>query len=285
MRKYLSSTAWSIGTIPVFALWFVPMVWAEEASVTGTLKANGGTVELPHVYVYAEEKGFYDEKDPTWKIIFAAQPIEERDLDGFFMDFPYVRIGITHTAEFDEQPTIQVYSQDIKLPGKPGNISGTPYPDLQLENSGPEVFAGRVFLAKEAEFFEDTYQYDFTFRAPLSDPKAPIGDPLPADGGEPGRAYIAWVEAGHSGDPQRLKPLVSPEMAEMMDAKDAAEVAEELEFLKLMTPTDLKILSGSSDGETAILEVEGLVEGEKIRGEITLIKEGQHWLATETSWE
>lgn len=54
--------------------------------------------------------------------------------------------------------------------------------------------------------------------------------------------------------------------------------------MKSMTPTDLKILSGSSDGKTAILEVEGKMDGEKLRGEITLVKEGEHWMATKTSW-
>lgn len=279
------SPAWSFVVIPVLVLWLTTTVRSEEASVTGTLRANGETVELPYVYVYAEEKGFYDEKDPTWKVIFAAQPIEERELESFFVDFPYIRIGITHTAEFDEKATTQVYSQDVKLPDKTGNISGNPYPELELESSGPEIFAGRIYLPKANEFFDDTYQYDFTFRAPLSDPNAPIGDPLPAGGGEPGQAYIAWVDAVNSGDPERLKPLVSPEMAKMLDTQDPAEVAEELELMKLMNPTDLKILSGSSDGATAILKVEGRMEGEKVRGEITLVKEGEIWLAIKTSWE
>ena len=284
MRKHFSFLACSLVVSPLLALCLTTAVWAEEASVTGTLTANGQTVELPHVYIYAEEKGFYDEKDPTWKIVFAAQPIEERELDSFFVDFPYVKIGITHTAEFDEKAGIRAYSQDVKLPGKAGNISGNPYPELKLESSGPEVFSGRIYLPKANKFFDDTYQYDFTFKAPLSDLNAPIGDPLPPGGGEPGKAYIAWVEAVHSGDPEQLKALVSPEMAEMLDTQDPADVAEELKLMKSMTPTDVKILSGSSDGKTAIIEVEGKMEGEALRGEITLVKEGELWMATKTSW-
>ena len=35
-------------------------IGAEEATVSGTLTANGSTVVLPHVYVYALEEGFYE---------------------------------------------------------------------------------------------------------------------------------------------------------------------------------------------------------------------------------
>ena len=77
----------------------LPQAAAEgESSVNGTLTANGKKMELPYVFVYAEEKGFYDEKDPTWRVIFAEKPIEIRELDGF-------------------------------LSGG-GNISGMPYPEL-----------------------------------------------------------------------------------------------------------------------------------------------------------
>ena len=92
MRNHSSLRTCSFVVKISLALWLTTAVWAEEASVTGTLTANGETVGLPHVYVYAEEKGFYDDKDPTWKVVFAAQPIEERKLDSFFVDFPYVKI-------------------------------------------------------------------------------------------------------------------------------------------------------------------------------------------------
>lgn len=259
--------------------------WAQEATVVGTLTANGESVELPYVYIYAEEKGFYNDNDPTWKILFAARQIPERELEDSFLDFPYVKLGLTHTSEFDDTPRMQVYSQDVRLPNKPGNISSSTYPELELEKNGPEGFAGRIYLAKPVEFFEDTFQYDFTFQAPLSDPDAPIGEPLPPGGGEPGQAYVDWVKAVSSGDVEQIKRLVPAEMAEMLETKEASEVAEELEMLKLMSPSEVTILSGSSDGETAVLEVEGLMEGQKVHGKITLTRHGSHWIATKTAWE
>ncbi|MEE8525085.1 MAG: hypothetical protein V3T72_14205, partial [Thermoanaerobaculia bacterium] len=76
----------------------------QEASVSGKLIVNGEPIQLPYVYAYAEEEGFYDPGDPTWMIVFAAEPIEVRELESIFVDFPYLRIGMTRTAEFDDEP-------------------------------------------------------------------------------------------------------------------------------------------------------------------------------------
>jgi hypothetical protein len=254
-----------------------------KAQVKGTLTANGVTVELPYVYVYAEKKGFYDDNDPTWKVVFVQKPIEERQLDEAIWHSAYVEIGITKTAEFGDKPELRAYSQNIRLSADSGgNISGGVYPELELESTGPDRFAGRIYLPKPQEFFGDTFQYDFTFSAPLSNPDAPIGDALPADGGEPGKAYLAWVTAIHSGSLDRLKALVPPDMAAQLEGKDAQD---QLELMQLMTPTEVKILGGSSDGETAILQVEGVTEGAKGHGEVTLEKRGDHWLPAKSSWK
>jgi hypothetical protein len=259
----------------------VTVVASDEASVSGTLKANGTTVELPYVYVYALEKGFYDESDPAWKIMFVEHPIEERKLDEHVWDSAYVELSITESAEFGERE-LQVYSQNIKFAADSGgNISGGTYPEIELASAGPDRFAGRVYLPEEQKVFDNTFQYDFTFSAPLSDPDAPIGDPLPADGGEPGKAYLAWIAALHAGDIELLKTLVP---AEMVSRFEGDEVKEDLELMQLMTPTGLTVLDGTSDGKIAILQVEGVMDGEKVRGEITLEKMGDFWMATQAAW-
>jgi hypothetical protein len=276
----------SVSLVLAFLLGFalsapVPAAAGEEASVEGDLIANGKTVELPYVYVYALDEGFYDKADPTWKVLFVEHPIEESKLDEPVWDSAYVELGITDTAEFGERK-VQVYSQSIRFAADAGgNISGGDYPQLEVESVGPERFAGHVFHPQEQEFFDDTYQYDLTFDAPLSDPNAPIGDPLPADGGEPGRAYLAWVAAIHSGGLDELKKLVPSEMAAQLESEEASE---QLELMRAMTPTDIKILGGESDGRTAVLKVEGVMSGEAVQGEITLEKMGEFWMATRAAW-
>ena len=126
------------------------------------------------------------------------------------------------------------------------------------------------------------FRYDFTFSAPLSDPNRPIGDPLPAGGGEPGAAYLALVAAIHAGDLEQLKALAPPGQAEMFDEEDAAET---LEFIQMMTPTDVEIVDGSSDGSVAVLNVTGTMDGESASGTITLERQDERWVPTKSSWQ
>jgi hypothetical protein len=267
----------------ILASW-IPAAAAEEtaASVEGALVVNGTTVELPYVYAYAQKTGFYDEADPTWTLLFVSQPIAERSLDDHIWDAAYVRVGITLSAEFSDEPELQVLSQDIRFSADAqGNVSGGTYPQLELSSVGPERLAGRVYHAEPAEFFDDTYQYDFTFSVPLSDPFGPIGEPLPAGGGEPGAAYLAFVDAIHAGDLARLKALVAPDQVEMLEGEDAQD---NIGFIQMMTPTGVEVLGGSSDGETAILQITGTMDGEAVAGEITLVNRDGRWFATGSAW-
>ncbi len=256
------------------------------ASADGFFVANGEKVELPYVYVYAEKQGFYDEADPTWTLLFVEHPIEERELDDSVWGAAYIRLGITETSEFDDEPTLQVYSQDIRFSGEQaGNISGGTYPELKITKAGPDRFAGRVHHPEVQEFFDDTFQFDFTFDIPLSDPFAPIGDALPAGGGEPGAAFVAFCDAVHAGDMARLRTLMPAEQLEMLDGEDEEQVKEDLEFMKMMTPTEIEVLGGSSDGETAILNVKGTMDGQEVTGEITMAFTDGRWVTANASWE
>ena len=261
---------------------------AEEPDVTveGYFVANGEKVELPYAYAWVEKQGFYDEADPTWSLLFVDRPVAERELDDMIWDAAYIRLGITETSEFDDEPTIQVYSQDIRFSAEQaGNVSGGTYPELEITSTGPGRCSGRVHHPEAQEFFDDTFQYDFTFDIPLSDPFAPIGDPLPAGGGEPGAAFVAFCDAVHAGDLARLKTLMPAERVAMIESGDEEEVREGLEFMKMMTPTEIEVLGGSSDGETAILNVTGTMDGQAVKGEITMSFTGGRWVTTNAAWE
>ncbi len=266
----------------IFSFTAVSEAESAEPKVSGTLVANGETVELPYAYVWAQEKGFYAESDPTWTLLFVQHPVEQQELKAPVGDAAWVEIGITRTSEFGDEPKVQVYSQSIKFSADAaGNVSGGDYPRIELTSTGPDRFAGRVYHSGPQKIFDDTFQYDFSFDLPLSDPNAPIGSPLPAGGGEPGHAYLQWVAAIHAVDVAGLQALVPPEMAEQLEGDDARDT---LDAMQELTPKDVTILGGSSDGDTAVLDIEGTLAGEKAHGKITLTRMGEHWVPTKESW-
>ena len=282
-RHWLAAVHYAVVAVALLAM-TLPHAAANPAEVSGALIANGVQVELRYVYVWAEKKGFYDPADPSWRILFVERKIEQRELGEPIWDAAWVEIGVTETSEFGDQPELHVYLQSIKLSaGSAGNLSGGTYPQIKLQGLGSERISGRIYHTETQEVFDKTYSYDFTFSASLSDPDAPIGDPLPADGGDPGRAYLKWVETVHSGDPDALRRIIPPDMAEQLDSVGAKEVQEQIEFMQEMTPTNVQILGGSTDGEIALLEIEGMIGGEKVTGEITMTRMGEFWVPTESS--
>lgn len=284
-RRRFSAMCAAIAAAVVLSITTIsPTSVAEPAEMKGVLIANGEEVELPYVYVWAEEKGFYDPADPTWKILFVAREVQERELGDPVWDAAWVEIGITEMSDIDGKRKLEIYSQAISMSAKSGGVlSGGTYPQFELEGLGTERISGRIYHTETQEFFDKTYSYDFTFSASLSDPNAPFGEPLPADGGDPGRAYLKWVETVHSGDLDALRGIIPPEMAEQIDSVSPAEAQEQFEFMQEVTPTDVRILSGSTDGKIAILEVEGMMEGEKVTLQITMTRMGELWVPTESS--
>ena len=265
----------SVLLTPAAALAAVP----EPGTAMGTFTINGESVDLSHAYVYRESEGFYDPADPTWSVLITAESVAPRDVDDPFID-PSLRLKLTLTSEFGDGPSLQVLSQNLRV----GNfsMSGGEHPLLELEQQGPEVFAGRIHFAELQTFFDDSYDYDLNFHALPVDPNAPVGEALPEGGGEPGAAYVAWVSALHSSDIDAIRTLVTPDMAQMLDDPEAAE---QLEFLAAMTPTDVRILGGSIDGDTAILQVEGSMDGEPAAGDVTLERHGELWIWTSGMFE
>ena len=270
-------TACSIAAALVITFSSAVLAAQNPGRIDGTMTVDGQSIPLTHAVIYAEDEGFYQPDDPTWTLVLTESEISARDADDMFID-PSLRIGITWTAEFGDEPKLEVLSQTLRV----GDLSasGGTYPSLEITSRDDGAWVGRVAHTEEQEFFDHTYQYDLRFHAPMVDPNALVGDPLPDGGGEPGEAYLRWTEAIHSGDLDALRKLVPADMAAMLDEPDAAE---SLEMMAMMTPQNVRILEGVLNGDEAMLLIEGTIEDEPVTGEITLMRQGDFWLPTGSS--
>ncbi len=105
------------------------------------------------------------------------------------------------------------------------------------------------------------------------------GVKLPADGGEPGRDYMTYVNAVHKRDGATIK-----KMAEVPAGTSDKEFKQQMEMAAALTPSDQKILSGTMNGNTATLKVTGILEKKKQYGTIELQKKGGVWKIRKENW-
>jgi hypothetical protein len=104
------------------------------------------------------------------------------------------------------------------------------------------------------------------------------GEPLPADGGEPGRVLLARMKAIHDGDMETLMANTPPDQAEEMRQSVASGEAEQLlAMAKLFTPTDIAVTGGRQDGDTAWVDFTGLESGSKVTGTGKLLRVDGSW--------
>ena len=154
------------------------------------------------------------------------------------------------------------------------NTSG--YGTFKLASAPAGRIAGRWVLAEPDDFFGETYDFDLNFDVAITPPP---GTPLPADGGEPGKAYRAWTAAVAKGDIKVLSALVGGEYdAWRIKSDDQDDVKAALKDLRDGTPVQARILRGRIDGDSAVLWVEGKDRDDILRrGRVLLSREDGTW--------
>jgi hypothetical protein len=105
------------------------------------------------------------------------------------------------------------------------------------------------------------------------------GAALPADGGAPGAAYLAYHAALAKGDRTALKPLLSADRRQTWsDAEKKGQLAGFVDYLASEHPEkSVRITKGYAKGNTAVLLVAGESSAGKLVGEVLLMKESDAW--------
>jgi hypothetical protein len=125
-----------------------------------------------------------------------------------------------------------------------------------------------------------TYTVDLKFAVDV--PKLPAGEALPAGGGEPGKAFTAFVAATQKKSWPAIKAGSSPDALKMFDksynsaAENAASAADLLNAW--VSTSKMKVTGGLLRGTTAVLDVEGeMFPGQLSLSRVQMVKTGATW--------
>ena len=151
----------------------------------------------------------------------------------------------------------------------------------QLTTNTPDKVAGRIFTPAPVKTMGgSSYTVDLTFSAPVA--KGPAGTALPAGGGEPGKALLAFLAARQKKDFAALKAGLSPAASERFIKSyndDKENLTDIVETLNLWVPAKATITGGTLSGDVAVLDIEGVLpSGIKALTLVRLIKRPSGWL-------
>lgn len=162
-------------------------------------------------------------------------------------------------------------------PGDSFNISG--YGELKLDTQTRDRIAGRWSLREPEDFFGETYDYDLRFDVAIV---TPPGASLPAGGGGPGKAYRAYADAVAKGDLAALRRMLGESARWRMPEGDDNRSKDTLKELRNEQPLQPDILRGRSDGNQAVLWVEGVDRDDiRQRGRVLMRRDGDQWVFAE----
>ena len=124
----------------------------------------------------------------------------------------------------------------------------------------------------------------FCFQVAIAQEEAEKPTTLPADGGEPGKAYMEYCKAMTDGKMDILKNLVSSDRAKQMDSPDFKEM---FPMIQSMMAKDIKVTGGTMTSKEANLTAEGKdsMGGSVTKGEIHMVLEDKQWKVEKDSWK
>ena len=101
------------------------------------------------------------------------------------------------------------------------------------------------------------------------------------------KVYRANGKAVAAGDFEAYKKTMSADSLKMMDAqaKELKKTPKELmEFVKMMSPTDIKLTDLKVDGKKATLSMTGKSDGAMMKGSADMVEEGGQWKIAKQEW-
>jgi hypothetical protein len=261
---------------------------AEPGTASGTMTVNGKVTPLKYAISRLKPNPF-DKKKTDVVVLLSDVPVSA---DNFKDDFAMMRFTskteITGVmVEITDDKSIvsgTLYSPLFTKFG--GSFSATGMHVLKATTMNGTDVAGTLSIPKDEEFAGATYTYNASFHASpgtVTPPPAAskTAKPLPANGGPAGVAYLAYVKTLKRGDLAGLRAAVSADRAKQLDDPDFKKM---IPMIQAMEPTNIRIISGSIDGDVATLLAKGKDGDGTSDGTITMVKESGGWKVQKESW-
>jgi len=263
-----------------------------EGGAAGSMKVDGTTVKLAHAIARLKPNPF-DEKKKDVVVLITQKPATAEMLVDDGKLFKGVNdgsvLGLMVKIDSDEKPNhLQLLHPKAGI-----QMSGSGIFNFDAADFSPKHVTGRFYTTEEEDFMgKHKYSYDVTFAVPVQVIVAPSevtvdassGTKLPAGGGDPGKAYLAFDKASRAGNLNEMKKYASksrpiPEMS-------AEETKQMIEMMKMMRPAKVKVAGGFVSGDHATLNVdaEDPSDKAKMKGTIEMTREDGIWKILAEKW-
>ncbi len=248
------------------------------ADGSGTLYNEGKAITLKSAYAYRTPDPFEKNKQIT-RVVFADKVIDTAALkDASDRDDAIdtqLRGATRVDLNLDADGSVQ--NVNIRTDGSSGSQSGSGWYTLTLKHNDDKRVEGSFRTNDEADKKSGHY-YDLAFALDL--PAAPAtGTALPANGGDAGKAYIAYLAALKKGDIDLLaKSMSKSRSAELLSHRSDPQFKMMFGFIQSQALLAPKYIKGESKGDSATLDYDGKDgEGSAMSSTVAMLREGGAW--------
>lgn len=248
------------------------------ADGSGTFYTDGKAVVLGSAYAYRVPDPFDKGKRIT-RIVFADRPIDAaalkdaRDRDGAVDDLLRGAARVDLAIEADGS----VQNVNTRVGDASASQGGSGWYTLTLERNDDTRVEGTFRSNDEADKRSGRY-YDLAFALDL--PGAPdLGAALPANGGEQGKAYLAYLAALRKGDLEALvKFMTRARSGELLAHRGDKDFRMMFGFIQGQALREAKFVKGNAKGDAATLEYAGKDgDGNATTSIVSMVREGGAW--------
>jgi hypothetical protein len=239
---------------------------------SGYFRIADTRLDVRHAIAVVEEESASGEDSHTL-VFLSAVPLDAGKVAAAFDAMAAVR---------DQEPAggylrlcIDAEGDDCGLFFSPEGFNSGGYGELTFAKREPARIAGRFVLAEPEDFMGEAYQFDLNFDTAIT--PAP-GTALPPGGGEPGKAYNAYLAALAQGDFAALRTMAGDDGAWQYPEDDPTAAKEALKSARDGQPLQAQIERGRQHGGEAVLWVRGVDRDDIPRaGRVLMVNTGSGW--------